>query len=131
MTTPTPNTDRLVDPALRVRPDRHLIRANGRSERFLLVDVVAPTVAPDPSRRRPPVNLGFVLDRSGSMGSQRKLGLARQAVLEASHRLDDPDRFSVVVYDNEVEVVMSGVLASSESKRLAASRLDTIDARGS
>ena len=71
-----------------------------------------PTVAPDPSRRRPPVNLGFVLDRSGSMGSQRKLGLARQAVLEASHRLDDPDRFSVVVYDNEVEVVLSSALAS-------------------
>jgi Ca-activated chloride channel family protein len=127
----TSSPQALLDPGLAVQADRRLIRANGRSERFLLIGVTAPTVAPDPSRRRPPVNLGFVLDRSGSMGSQRKLGLARQAVLEASHRLDDPDRFSVVVYDNEVEVVMSGVLASSESKRLAASRLDTIDARGS
>ena len=49
----TANTDhstpaRLLDPRLAVRPDRQLIRANGRSERFLLVDLVAPTVAPDP-----------------------------------------------------------------------------------
>jgi Ca-activated chloride channel family protein len=121
----------LIDPQIAVRPDRHLVRAHGRSERFLLVDLVAPTVAPDPTRRRPPVNLGFVLDRSGSMGSQDKLGLARQAVLESVHRLDAPDRFAAVVYDNEVEVVVGSTVASPESRRLAADRLRTIDARGS
>jgi Ca-activated chloride channel homolog len=131
----TPSNDHgappaLLDPQLEVRPDRRLIRANGRSERFLLVDLVAPTVAPDPARRRPPVNLGFVLDRSGSMGGQEKLGLARQAVLEAVHRLDDPDRFAAVVYDNEIEVVVGSVTASHESRRLAAARLRTIEARG-
>ena len=78
---PTPTA---TSPRLGVRTDRRLIRAHGRSERFLLIDVVAPTVAPDPARRRPPVNLGFVLDRSGSMGGLNKLGLAKQAVLEAS-----------------------------------------------
>lgn len=130
--TPDPATPaKLLEPRLAIRPDRRLIRANGRSERFLLVDLVAPTVAPDPSRRRPPVNLGFVLDRSGSMGSQDKLGLARQAVLEAVHRLEDPDRFSAVVYDNEIEVVVDSVVASGESRRLAADRLRTVDARGS
>jgi Ca-activated chloride channel family protein len=121
----------LVDPGLQVRSDRRLIRAHGRSERFLLVDVIAPTVAPDPSRRRPPVNLGFVLDRSGSMGGQGKIGLARQAVLEAIHRLEEPDRFAAVVYDNEVDVVIGSVVASPESRRLAADRLRAIDARGS
>ena len=128
---PTPAPTVLLDPKLDVRPDRRLIRANGRSERFLKVDLVAPTVPPDPSRRRPPVNLGFVLDRSGSMGSQDKLGLARQATLEAVHRLDDPDRFAAVVYDNEIEVVVESVVASPESRRLAADRLQRIDARGS
>ena len=43
------------------------------------------------------------------MGGQNKLGLARQAALEAVHRLEDPDRFSAVVYDNEVEVVVESV----------------------
>lgn len=120
----------LIDPHLRVRSDRQLIRAHGRSERFLLVDVVAPTVAPDPSRRRPPVNLGFVLDRSGSMGGQNKLGLARQAVLEAVHRLEAPDRFATVVYDNEIDVVLASVVADGESRRVAADRLREIEARG-
>ena len=121
----------LVDPGLRVRSDRRYIRAHGRSERFLLVDVVAPTVAPDPSRRRPPVNLGFVLDRSGSMGGQNKIGLAKQAVLEAIHRLEAPDRFAAVVYDNEIDVVLESVLASPEAKQLAGDRLRSVGARGS
>src|SRR5512135_2326964 len=120
----------LIDPRLTVRSDRRLIRAHGRSERFLLVDVVAPTVAPDPSRRRPPVNLGFVLDRSGSMGGQNKLGLARQAVLEAIHRLEAPDRFAAVVYDNAIDVVLGSAVADGESRRVAADRLREIEARG-
>ena len=66
------------------------------------------------------------------MGGQNKLGLARQAVLEAVHRLEDPDRFSVVVYDNEVEVVVERrrrVRREPEASRPSASK--TVDARGS
>ena len=133
-TNPSSATDpaglRLLDPQLHVLPDSRLIRAHGRSERFLRVEVVAPKVAPGPARRRPPVNLAFVLDRSGSMGGQDKLGLARQAVLEAIHRLEAPDRFAAVVYDNVVDVVLGSVVASEDSRRLAAERLRTIDARG-
>ena len=129
--TTNPNPDRLVDPSLLVRPDRRLIRAHGRSERFLLVDVVAPTATPDPARRRPPVNLGFVLDRSGSMGGQNKLGLAKQAVVEAIHRLEAEDRFSVVTYDDEVEVAIAGMTASPADRDRAAGGLRGVDARGS
>jgi Ca-activated chloride channel family protein len=129
--TTTPNPDRLTDAALTIRPDRRLIRANGRSERFLLVDVVAPTVVPDPSRRRPPVNLAFVLDRSGSMGGSNKLGLAKQAVLEAIHRLEAEDRFSVVTYDNEIDVIVASAIASPEARRRAAEALRHVAARSS
>ena len=124
-------TDRQVDQLLTVRPDRTLIRAHARSERFLLVDVVAPTVAPDPSRRRPPVNLSFVLDRSGSMGGQNKLGLAKQAVVEAIHRLEAEDRFSVVVYDDQIEVAIPSTVASTAERARAAAQLGRVDARGS
>ncbi len=123
--------DRLIDPGLTIRPDRRFIRASGRSERYLLIDLVAPTVAPDPSRRRPPVNLGFVLDRSGSMGGSNKLGLAKQAVLEAIHRLDVEDRFSVVTYDNEIDVAVASTTASSGARSRAASDLGRTEARGS
>ena len=129
--TPDRGSARLTDPSLVVRPDRRLIRASGRSERYLLVDVVAPTIAPDPARRRPPVNLGFVLDRSGSMGGHNKLGLAKQAVLEAIHRLDAPDRFAVVTYDDQVDVVVPGTEATPVARHSAVERLRTVRERNS
>jgi Ca-activated chloride channel family protein len=123
--------DRLVDPRLAVRPDRRLIRANGRSRRYLLVEITAPTVALDPARRRPPVNLAFVLDRSGSMGGHNKLSLAKQAALESIHRLEAEDRFAVVAYDDEIDVVMPGSTATPEARREAARRLAGIEPRNS
>ena len=129
--TPDRGPVRLTDPRLVVRPDRRLIRAHGRSERFLLVDVVAPTVAPDPARHRAPVNLAFVLDRSGSMGGHNKLSLAKEAVLEAVHRLDPQDRFSVVMYDDQVDVVVAGTQATPEARQIAAERLRSIRERNS
>jgi Ca-activated chloride channel family protein len=129
VTDPTRTT--LVEPRLIVRPDRRLIRASGRSRRYLLIDVTAPTVERDPARRRPPVNLAFVLDRSGSMGGQRKLPLAKQAALEAIHRLDAADRFAIVTYDTRVDVVMPGTLATPEARREAARRLEPVAPGGS
>ena len=126
-----PATRTLLDPGLTIRPDRTLIRAHARSERFLLAEVVAPTVAPDPSRRRPPVNLAFVLDRSGSMGGQNKLGLAKQAVVEAVHRLEAEDRFAVVTYDDQLEVAIPATVASPAERGRTAERLSRVDARGS
>ena len=128
--TPQP-ADRLGGARLTVRPDRRLIRASGRSRRFLVIDVTAPTIQADPARRRPPVNLAFVLDRSGSMGGHNKLALAKQAVLEAVHRLDPADRFSVVTYDSKIDVVMPGTLAAPEARSEVARRLHPVQPRGS
>ena len=130
-TSPNPRPDRLVEPRLVCRPDRRLIRASGRSTRFLLVEVTAPTVERDPANRRPPVNLAFVLDRSGSMGGHNKLTLAKQATLEAIHRLDAEDRFAVVAYDTDVDVVMPGTLATAEARNEAARRLGPVQPRSS
>jgi Ca-activated chloride channel family protein len=118
-------------PRLTCRTDRTLIRAGGRSERFILVELEAPSVPRDPSRRRPPVNLAFVLDRSGSMQARGKLDLARQAVDEALARLDPEDRFSVVVYNDQVDVVAPSHRASEKARRKASEALVSIEARGS
>ena len=120
-----------AQPRLTCRTDRNLIRAGGRSERFILVELEAPTVARDASRRRPPVNLAFVLDRSGSMQGRGKLDLAKQAVDEALARLDPEDRFSVVVYDDQVDVVAASHHASDKARRKASEALVSIEARGS
>ena len=50
-----------TDPALTARADRRLIRANHRSQRFVLVGVTVPPATQE--RDRLPVNLAFVLEQ--------------------------------------------------------------------
>ena len=78
-------------------------------------------------RVRPSVNLAIVLDRSGSM-SGAKLDVAKAAVVEAIGRLQPQDRFSVVVYDDVVEVVIDSTHATREARDGALDRLR--DGRG-
>jgi Ca-activated chloride channel family protein len=111
-----------------VRSDRGLLRPTYRSNRFVLVEVTAPPARSE--RVRPPVNLTFVLDRSGSMGGD-KIRLAKQAIEEAIARLHDDDRFAIVVYDDRIDVVVPGTLATPDARRRALERLREIDARGS
>ena len=120
----TPRTDTTFS----VRPDRHLIRPNARSERFLLARISAPRATTE--RPRSPVNLAIVLDRSGSMSGD-KLRVAKIAVEEAIARLQPEDRFSVVVYDDVVDVVIESTSASGEARRGAIDRIRSIEARGS
>jgi Ca-activated chloride channel family protein len=111
-----------------VRSDRHLVRPTHRSNRFVLVEVTAPPARAE--RVRPPVNLAFVLDRSGSMGGE-KIRLAKQAIEEAVARLHDDDRFAIVTYDDHIDVVVPGTRATPDARRGALERLREIDARGS
>lgn len=113
---------------LRVRSDRRFIRSAHRSERFVLVELEAPAATLQPTRD--PVNLAFVLDRSGSMSGQ-KIELAKRAIETAIDRLLPSDRFSIVVYDDQIDVVVDGTHGSREAKTNAIERLRSIDARGS
>lgn len=114
--------------SMRARADRQFIRPTDRSHRFVLVEVTAPPASQ--ARQRPPVNLSFVIDRSGSMTGQ-KLELAKRALLEAIERLDDRDRFSVVAYDDEVRVVVERIEASPQARRVAVDLLRDLGPGGS
>jgi Ca-activated chloride channel homolog len=117
-----------TDTTFRVRQDRRLIRPNDHSKRFLLARIAAPRASIE--RSRPSVNLAIVLDRSGSMSGE-KLRVAKAAVEEAIARLQPDDRFSVVVYDDKVDVVIESTTASAEARRGAVDRLRDVEARGS
>ena len=111
-----------------VQTDRELVRAAGKSRRYLLVSLRAPE--PAQVTKRPAVNVAMVLDRSGSMHGS-KLQLAKEAARKALGLLGRQDRFSLVVYDDQVEVLVESTHASAESLDLALRRLDAIQARGS
>ncbi len=113
---------------LSVRTDRRYVRAIHRSTRYLLATVTAPSAAANAPRRS--VNLAFVLDRSGSMAGD-KIRLARAAVEDAIGRLRADDRFAVVAYDDRVDVVVPGSLATPDARSAAIERIRSIDARDS
>jgi Ca-activated chloride channel family protein len=113
---------------LSLRTDRQLIRAGARSTRYLMISLTAP-VAP-PRTERPPVNVGLVLDRSGSMDAERKFTLARDAVEQSLRLLRESDTFTLVVYDGEVDVLMPPASATAEAKRTALQRLASVQPRG-
>jgi len=88
--------------SLRVLPERDLIYNGGDREVIVQVELQARK----PERgRRVPMNLALVLDRSGSM-SGAKIEKARQAACVAVDQLDDDDLLTLVIYDNETEVLL-------------------------
>lgn len=115
-------------PWLTVRTDRPLISASAPSSRYLLVRVVAPSAPPRDGRT--PVNVSLVLDRSGSMEDGRKFALAREAVQQALRLLRSDDCFSLVVYDDEVDVLATSALATAAAKTRALDSLQSVSPRG-
>ena len=113
---------------LTARTDRSLIRAAARSVRYVVATVVAPLASR--TGERPPLDVAFVLDRSGSMGGE-KIDLARDAILQGIAMLKPADRFAVVAYDDRIEDVVWLTQAGAESRAMAEHRLRQIDARGS
>jgi Ca-activated chloride channel family protein len=113
---------------LSVQTDRSLVRAPGKSVRYVLVSFTAP----EPARRqdRPPVNVSLVIDRSGSMGGQ-KIELAKTAVGHALRLLRSSDRFSVVSYDDRVDIVVPSTLATPEAVKNGLEQVRGLQARGS
>jgi Ca-activated chloride channel family protein len=113
---------------LSLRTDRQSIRAGAHSTRYLMISLTAP-VAP-PRAERPPVNVGLVLDRSGSMDGDRKFALARDAVEQSLRLLRPDDRFTLVVYDGQVDVLVPPTSATADAKRTALRRLADVEPRG-
>jgi len=60
---------------------------------------------PKRSTERTPVNVAFVIDRSGSMSGTR-IAQAREAAIMAVNRLDQNDIASVVIFDDRVDVLI-------------------------
>ena len=108
--------------------ERALVPARSGSNRHVHLVYEAPARGGDEPRL--PMNLAFILDRSGSMDGD-KIGLARLGTLEGVARLSPADRFAVVAYDSEVEVTVPSMPGGAEGLAVARERVGGIEPRGS
>lgn len=78
---------------------------------------------------RPPLNLVFLIDTSGSMEDANKLPLLRQSLALMLPRLDPQDRVAIVTYAGSAGEVLPPTPAADRSAILSA--LDNLSAGGS
>jgi Ca-activated chloride channel homolog len=109
--------------------EKPVIAASG-GETTLLVRLKASETATNGGQRRAPVDVAFVLDRSGSMSGD-KLALVKEAVSVAASHLRDEDRAALVVYDHEVDILQPLAAATPRVKTGLRLALQGVDAGGS
>ncbi len=78
------------------------------------------------SKDKLPLNISLVLDRSGSMASERKLEYAKKAAEFVVENLSSKDHFSLVVYDDEVKTLSQSAKVSN--KQPIKNRIELIEA---
>ncbi|CAK0754515.1 Ca-activated chloride channel homolog [uncultured Gammaproteobacteria bacterium] len=93
--------------------DHPLITAGQATRVHVLIDLVAEKPAAGAAGQRPKVNLGLVLDRSGSMEEKGKIEYLRDAAKLAVDRLTATDRLAVVEYDDRITVLWPSQLVTA------------------
>ncbi|MBI4548174.1 MAG: VWA domain-containing protein [Ignavibacteriae bacterium] len=71
---------------------------------YLQMEIITPASTKRSERR--PMNIAVVLDRSGSMADERKIDYAKQAVFSLIDRLSSDDYLSIVIYDDQIDVLL-------------------------
>jgi len=122
----TPNS--ATSARIEVTTDALMTRDHTRSARYVTVRVTAPPA--DLGKPQRSLHVALVLDRSGSMSGE-KIRLAREATAKALRMLRPSDRFTLVCFDDTVDVVQPSTLATREAVQSALQTLAGIDARGS
>jgi Ca-activated chloride channel family protein len=102
----------MPEPKIEIIPIRNASRSDAPTTLDVLVRVVPPT--PDVHFVRPTINLGLVLDRSGSMAGAKKMAYAREAASFAVQQLLPTDRVSVTTFDDKVATIAPNDLATNK-----------------
>ena len=106
--------------------ERALFEAGRDKTIELIVRITPPTIERE-IKSRPALNFSVSLDRSGSMQGE-KIKRAREAVSYCIDQLLPIDRFSLVIFDNEIDVLIPSQLV--QDKNGMKSAVSEVSARG-
>jgi Ca-activated chloride channel family protein len=96
---------------LNFKTEKNGIAPNAHEEIYTLVQINSDEKRKD--RERSPLNIAIALDRSGSMHG-RPLSEAKLCIEMMIDRLSSEDHFSLITYDNDVDVVVPATKASNK-----------------
>ncbi len=113
-TPPIPQPVVVVEPVAPSTPDGHLVvtasldrtavLAGSGNERFLAITVSAPSELGESFRR--PVDLGVVMDTSGSMTSRGKIDYAKRAAKMLASSMEEGDVYSLVTFSDDATTIV-------------------------
>ena len=112
-----------------IRFDRSLINPKGDSVRYLEVSMDSPEPERRSKRKRAPMDLALVIDRSGSMQGE-PLAAAREAARGVAQQLRAKDTLSVVAFDDCVDILFEGLAMTRAGKTRADALLAGIHSGG-
>lgn len=108
-------------PRIEVIPIRNAVRLDEATLLNVLIRITPP-VLDHVAKERPALNLGIVLDRSGSMNEGAKMRFAREAASFAVQQLLPRDKVSLTIYDDHVDVLVPTTSGSNHQPILEAIR---------
>ncbi len=92
-----------VSPVIQL--DKPVIMKNEVQTVYALIDFDVISSLAEKNEKRPDLNIGLVIDRSGSMQSKGKLTYAKSAAKTLVDQLLPSDQISIVEYDDRISVV--------------------------
>ena len=100
-------------PKIEVYPLKEKTLSEESSQMDFLIRITAPEIQID--KERPLLNLGLVLDRSGSMSGE-KIENAKKAVCYCVDQLMSKDRISVTIFDSRVDTIIPTMFVENRSE---------------
>ncbi|MBX9671091.1 MAG: VWA domain-containing protein [Candidatus Obscuribacterales bacterium] len=108
--------------------DRKFVADYKRSERFLVVDLKAPSAVSFQTASQPILNLALVIDASASMEGEQ-MDSAIKAAIGVVNAISEESRLSVVSFATDVVVHVEGILLDPAGKRKAIGEISGLSTR--
>lgn len=102
----------MSSPQIDLVPLRSAVQSDSTTTLDVLIRIVPPRT--ESQAQRPLLNLGIVLDRSGSMAEGKKMEFAREAAAFAVEQLLPIDRISVIAFGGSVDTIVRSVEAEDK-----------------